>query len=71
MIMRDYTPEQIRAARRARKALKELSESGLYLIQHASSGDIYAIPQEMASDVSDLVTYELLDCGHIDDAGDW
>ena len=69
--MIEYTPEQIRAAGRARRALKTLSESGLYLIQHASSGDIYAIPIEMSSDVSALETCKLLDCGHIDDAGDW
>lgn len=69
--MIEYTPEQIRAARRASKALKLLSESGLYLIQHGSSGDIYAIPKDMSFDVSGLETHKLLDCGHIDDAGDW
>jgi len=36
----EYTKEQVRAAKRAAKALKELADSGLYLIWHASSGYI-------------------------------
>lgn len=69
--MIEYTPEQIRAAKRAEKALKALRDSGLYLIQHSSSGDIYAVPNSMSEMVSELDTSKLLCCGHIHDAGDW
>lgn len=43
----EYTKEQVRAAKRAAKALKELADSGLYLIWHASSGYIAIHLQKM------------------------
>lgn len=66
----EYTKEQVRAAKRAAKALKELADSGLYLIWHASSGEIYCYPS--SEDVPDRgYGDDVLVCGHIHEGGDW
>lgn len=64
----EFTPEQIRAARRAKKALNFLRESGLMLIAHMASGTIYACHE---SDFDNPDNAEKLDCGKIHDSGDW
>lgn len=67
----EYTPRQIRAAKRAQRALNLLRDDGLCLIQHSSTGEIYAVPQHMADSICGTDTYKFLNCGRIDDAGDW
>ncbi len=67
----EYTKEQVRAARRATKALNELSESGLSLVWHAASHNIYAIPNDIKDSIENSDTTDYLECGVIDDAGDW
>lgn len=66
--MEKFTEKQKRAARRASKALKELSNDGLYLIYHASSGTIYAVDEDGYQDPHNS---DRLQCGQIDDGGDW
>lgn len=63
-----YTPQQVRAAKRAAKALKELSDSGLCLLWHPSSGTVYAMHKE---DYAEGNTSNALECGYIDDGGDF
>lgn len=67
----EYTKEQIRAAKRAAKALNELSESGLFLIWHCASGAIYCVPKGMKDNIVDDGSNDYLSCGTIDDGGDW
>lgn len=67
----EYTKEQVRAAKRAAKALNELSESGVYLIWHGASGNIYAVPKEVRQNCEEHSTTDYLFCGIIDDGGDW
>lgn len=67
----EYTKEQTRAAKRAAKALNELSDSGLHLIWHAASHEIYAVPHEIKDCIENSNTNDYLSCGFIDDAGDW
>lgn len=67
----EYTKEQVRAAKRAAKALNELSQSGLYLIWHCATGNIYGVPKEMRDDVESDGVNDYLPCGIIDDGGDW
>ena len=63
-----FTPEQERAARRAKKAFQQLRESGLMLIWHSATGNIYAVHQE---DFINPDGAESLECGKINDGGDW
>lgn len=63
-----FTPEQERAARRAKKALRKLQESGLMLIWHSSTGTVYAVHKE---DFANPSNAESLECGKINDGGDW
>lgn len=68
----EYSSQQIRAAKRAAKALKELTDSGLYLIWHTSGGEIYGVPRHMKEEVEELgPDYGWLECGIIHDGGDW
>ena len=65
---KEFSPEQIRAAKRANRALKELADSGLFLLCHYSSGTIYALHEE---EYTSGDTSNSLDCGKIHDGGDF
>lgn len=68
----EFTKEQERAARRAKKALKELTNSGLLLIANAG-GSLYAVDHDTYDNIEnqELDDSNSLDCGYLHDMGDW
>lgn len=74
MSEKQFSLFDVNAARKAESALNDLRKSGLRIVWHASSGNLYAVREETFENLNSSETNDddkYLPCGSISDGGDW
>lgn len=74
MSEKQFSLFDVNAARKAESALNDLRKSGLRIVWHASSGNLYAVREETFENLNSSETDDkgkYLPCGSISDGGDW